>query len=66
MSAPVKKLRLLKVTVQPVYVIDDGESLNEAQTQPIVISPADWPDYPATLEAQRAEQEKALNEPSVG
>jgi hypothetical protein len=40
-----KKLRLLKVVVQPTFVFDDGENLNEVIAEPITVSPADWPSY---------------------
>lgn len=40
------KLRLLKVLVQPVFVIDDGETLSEQSAEAIVVSPVDWPTYP--------------------
>ena len=41
-----KKLRLLKVNVQPVFVIDDGETLSEQAAQPVTVSAEDWPTYP--------------------
>jgi hypothetical protein len=42
------KLRLLKVIVQPVFVLDDGDNLTEVQADPVVVSPEDWPRYPTT------------------
>lgn len=42
------KLRLLKVIVQPVFVVDDGESLREEPIQPVTVSPADWPTFATT------------------
>lgn len=42
------KLRLLKVIVQPVFVVDDGETLTEQATEPVVVAAKDWPDYPKT------------------
>lgn len=39
------KLRLLKVIVQPVFVLDDGESLTEQVAQPVEVSPAEWPTF---------------------
>lgn len=42
------KLRLLKVICQPVFVIDDGESLTEQTAEPVVVSAADWPTYATT------------------
>lgn len=43
-----KKLRLLKVIVQPVFVVDDGEELVEQTAEPVVVSPADWPTFATT------------------
>ena len=39
------KLRLLKVIVQPVFVVDDGENLTEQMSEPVVVSAVDWPRY---------------------
>lgn len=39
------KLRLLKVIVQPVFVLDDGESITEVQHQPVAIPANEWPTY---------------------
>jgi hypothetical protein len=52
-------LRLLKVIVQPIYVIDDGD-LTEQAAQPIEVSAVDWPTFPEKLEAERKTQEAAL------
>lgn len=41
-------LRLLKVLVQPVFVLDDGESLVEHAVPPVVVTAADWPTYATT------------------
>ncbi len=41
-------LRLLKVIVQPVFVLDDGETLTEHVAEPVVVPAADWPTYPMT------------------
>lgn len=43
-----KQLRLLKVMVQPVFVVDDGETLTELPTQAIAVPVAHWPDYATT------------------
>lgn len=43
-----RKLRLVKVMVQPVFVLDDGESLTELVADTIVVPAADWPTYPTT------------------
>lgn len=42
------RLRLLKVVVQPVFVMDDGEQLHEHPAQPVAVSPADWPTFATT------------------
>jgi hypothetical protein len=57
MSAP--KLRLLKVIVQPVFAVDDGESLSEQAAQPIVVPAAEWPTYATTNFVQAMEDLQA-------
>ncbi len=42
------RLRLLKVIVQPVFVVDDGEQLIEQPAQPVTVSPQDWPTFATT------------------
>jgi hypothetical protein len=39
------KVRLLKVVVQPVFVLDDGDELTEVQHPATVIPAAEWPTY---------------------
>lgn len=39
------KLRLLKVIVQPVFVVDDGAELTEHAVGPVTVPAADWPTY---------------------
>jgi hypothetical protein len=39
------KLRLLKVICQPIFVLDDGESLIEQAAQPVVVPAHEWPTY---------------------
>ncbi len=39
------QLRLLKVIVQPVFVVDNGETLLEQVAEPVPVSAADWPGY---------------------
>jgi hypothetical protein len=41
------KLRLLKVVVQPVFVIDDGEHLTEQPAEPKAIASSEWAAYVA-------------------
>jgi hypothetical protein len=57
MSAP--RLRLLKVIVQPVFAVDDGESLSEQAAQPIVVQAAEWPTYATTNFVQAMEDLQA-------
>lgn len=47
-----KRLRLLKVIVQPVFVLDDGEELTELTTDPVIVAARDWPDYANTTFAE--------------
>lgn len=56
-----KRLRLVKLVVQPVLVLDDGEHLAEVQAQPILIGPAELPGFPERFTAELAAQEAALN-----
>lgn len=60
-QSPRKKLRLVKVTIQPTFVIDDGETLTEVSGQPILVSASEWPDYPNELRKLMAEREDELN-----
>jgi hypothetical protein len=63
-----RKLRLLKVIVQPVFVVDDGEQLVEQTAEPVVVSPADWPTFATTAfldgVQQLQEQLDAHDDPS--
>lgn len=56
-----KRLRLLRVTVQAEFVADDGETLEPVEVAPVVLSPADWGSYPATFEAARQALEEQIN-----
>jgi hypothetical protein len=40
-----RRLRLLKVIVQPVFVVDDGETLSEVNAQPLVVGAAEWDEW---------------------
>lgn len=40
-----KRLRLLKVAVQPTFVVDDGETLAEITGPPQSIPAGDWRDF---------------------
>jgi hypothetical protein len=39
------KLRLIKVLVQPVFVLDDGENVTEIEHPAVAIPAAEWSDY---------------------
>lgn len=39
------QLRLVKVLVQPVFVLDDGENVTEVQHPPVAIPASEWPTY---------------------
>ncbi|MDQ3740131.1 MAG: hypothetical protein M3389_04220 [Actinomycetota bacterium] len=57
------KLRLVKVAVQPHFVLDDGETLREVVTDPVVISAAEWQAYRETgFDEAVAELERRLSE----
>ena len=41
-----KRLRLLKVVVQPIFVVDDEDSgLSELIAEPLEVSAAEWPTF---------------------
>lgn len=42
------QLRLLKVIVQPVIVVDDGVNLMEITVDPITVPANEWQNYPTT------------------
>jgi hypothetical protein len=39
------KLRLVKVLVQPVFVLVDGDDVTEIEHPPVAIPAAEWPTY---------------------
>lgn len=39
------KLRLIKVLVQPVFVLDHGDRIEEVEHQPVMIPADEWPTY---------------------
>ena len=41
------RLRLIKVIVQPVFVLDDGENIAEVEHAAVVIPASEWPTYSA-------------------
>lgn len=68
-----RRLRLVKVVVQPILVCDDGEYLQEIAVDPATISAAEWDDFAragftehiASLQKQLEEQEKKYGDPTV-
>jgi hypothetical protein len=42
---PQSRVRLLKVLVQPIYVLDDGADLTELPAQPLEIKAGAWRDF---------------------
>jgi len=42
---PKSRLRLIKVAVQPFFVLDDGETITELEHQVTVIPASEWPTY---------------------
>lgn len=59
-TKPTPVLRLLKVIVQPVFAVDDGTTLTETAAEPLVVSAAEWHDYPARLAVEMAELGRQL------
>jgi hypothetical protein len=59
-----KRLRLVKVVVHPIFVVDDGESLTEFQNTPSEIPASEWDGFSERLKADIATAETALNRES--
>lgn len=57
-----KRLRLIKVIVQPIFVLDDGETLREQTVEPIQVRAEEWEEYPEMLLEQAKDAEVELNE----
>ena len=60
------KLRLVKVRVQPVFMLDDGEQLHDLEHPVVEIPAADWPSYsgerfPSEVEAWQAKLDAESN-----
>jgi hypothetical protein len=61
-----KRLRLLKVVVQPHFILDDGETLEEIEHPPTVIPAAEWPAYSGERFPREVEAwQKTLDEEQV-
>ncbi|MDB5165318.1 MAG: hypothetical protein JWM00_208 [Candidatus Saccharibacteria bacterium] len=66
-TQPKIQARLLKIVVQPIFVMDDGTTIEEATGQPITVAAKDWqaftanafgPDELAEIAKQYAVQQK--------
>lgn len=55
------QLRLLKINVQPVFVVDDGEELSEQIGQTLAVQPSQWESFATTFieEVGRVQREYA-------
>lgn len=42
-----RRLRLVKVAVQPTFVVDDGDTLTEVQGHAVAVTAANWPSFAA-------------------
>jgi hypothetical protein len=61
-----KRLRLVKVLVQPVFVLDDGENVEEVEHPAIAIPASEWPMYSGErFPAEQAKWEALLNAEEV-
>lgn len=61
---PKVQVRLLKVLVQPVVVVDDGENLQEVTIDPIVVTAKEWPEYATgRFKEQFSELQKQATQP---
>ena len=61
-----KRIRLVKVVVQPVFVLDDGENVTELEHPPVAIPAAEWPAYSGErFPREVAEWQKQLNAQEV-
>lgn len=57
-----KRLRLIHVVAQPVFVLDDGENLTPVEHGAVTIPAAEWPTYSGErFPREVAEWEKQLN-----
>lgn len=56
-----KRLRLVKVIVHPIFVVDDGETISEFENRPSAIPASEWDAFPEKLKADIAEVESQLN-----
>lgn len=58
-----KKLRLISVTLQPEFVLDDGENLTPVQTESVKVLGAEWEDFAQKgFKQAQMSLEQSLNE----
>jgi hypothetical protein len=50
------KLRLVKVIVQPVFILDHGTHVAEVEHPPVVIPAEEWPTYSSERFPREVEQ----------
>jgi hypothetical protein len=60
------RLRLVKVLVQPVFLLDDGEDVTELEHPAVAIPASEWPTYsserfPAEVKAWQAQLDAERN-----
>jgi hypothetical protein len=57
------RLRLVKVLVQPVFVVDHGDSIEEIEHPVIAVPSAEWPTYSSErFPREMAEWQSQLDE----
>ena len=59
-------MRLVKVSLQCWFVIDDGTDLQELEGNAILISGKDWESYPEQLRADMLRIEQEINAGGFG
>jgi hypothetical protein len=55
------RLRLVKVIVHPILVLDDGENLTPFDNSPSEIPASEWPTFHERLQADIAAAEEQIN-----
>jgi hypothetical protein len=59
---PRKRLRLLEVTLQAVFVVDDGENITKLLTDPTVVPGSAWAGYAEEWPELVKQLEDSLNQ----
>ena len=60
------KLRLVKVAVQPFFVLDDGENVSEVDHRAVIIPAAEWPTYSSERFPREIKEWQARLDAEVG